>query len=202
MRLFKSMLIAAIAIGLSSAAASAGIIVSYDNDAAGPLAVGDTVNVDVNVSYDGNPPELTGIFTSTEWDSSVLSLQGFTSAPFAIFFGSDGFLANVAQPGNFPGDPAGSLRTIQFGANPGQFGGAGPATLITTLTFEVVGLGSGDVSGTLLTGDGVFTTAGVVESGSVTLGGTSIAIVPEPGTALLMGLGLAGLGVAGRRVNR
>jgi len=41
----------------------------------------------------------------------------------------------------------------------------------------------------------------VVESGDGVLNGTSIAIgvIPEPGTALLMGLGLSGLSLAGRR---
>jgi len=107
---------------LGAAAANAGVIVSYSNDAVGPLTIGDSVNITVSLSWDGtNPDQLTGVFTSTAWDPSVLSFQGATEAPFAIFFGPNGFLSKITDPQSFPGDPpSGTLRTIQFGIPAGQ----------------------------------------------------------------------------------
>ena len=206
MRLLKILLIAAIAVGLSAASANALTTVSHTNDTGGAvLDVGDTFNVDVSVAWD-EQSVLTGIFTSAGWDPSILSLTGSTTAPFLLFGpGAQGFLGKVVDPSVFPGDPAGTIRTAQFVAASGQSASLGFAgtVLISTLTFQVVGVPAGlttdiDVvlnAGDICLGAGGFECAGI----DFATAGTSVSIIPEPGTALLMGLGLVGLGYAGRR---
>jgi hypothetical protein len=203
MRLFKTLFIAAIAVFVATTA-SALITVTHTNDAAGPLNIGDTFVVDITVGYDGNPAGLTGIFTSAGWDPAELSLVGTTgpAQPFAIFFGGGGFLGKVVDGGqSFPGDTPGTTRAVQYQAGPGQSGGAGADTLILSLVFQVVGAGDGtaNVDVVFNNGDGIFVNAADTDPSNLQLTGTSVALVPEPGTALLMSLGLAGLASAGRR---
>jgi len=198
MRLFKTILIATVMVGLSVASANALVTTAHSNDAGGLLAQGATFNVDVNVTYDGNDggAPLTGVFQSATWDANELSLVSATNAGFSILCGSLGCLGKLSDPGSFPGDPANSIRTVQFGANVGQAGNAG-TSFVTTLTFQVIGGldGVANVDVFLNSGDG-----NLGGGGSASIG-TSVDYVPipEPGTALLMGLGLAGLGLAGRR---
>jgi hypothetical protein len=197
MRLFEITLTAAIAIVFSAASANALVSVFHTNDTGGAtVAQGGTFNVDVVAAYDGLDSSLGGIFVSAGWDPAQLMLIDNTTAPFAIFSGALGSLSKLSDPAVFPGDPAGTIRTVQYGAPPGQAGGPGSFG-ITTLTFQVIGGvdGVASIDVTQLSGDGNLGGGG---SASVS---TSVDYVPvpEPGTALLMGLGLAGLGYAGRR---
>jgi hypothetical protein len=214
------MLIAAVAaaIFLASlmAASAASALVTVRHRRVGPIVeFGGTFEIDVTLENDGLTP-LTGVFVSASWGTSVLQLQrASASGPFGIFFGPSGFLQRVASPGVFPGDPAGTIRTIQYGAGPGQSAGGGDEVSIATLIFLVVGAGSADVSIVLNNGDGVLGAGGVsLPSPSVCFIGFSAFVgdgdpgrevrgagcppIPEPGTGLLLGLGLAILGASRR----
>ncbi len=75
------------------------------------------------------------------WNPTELLLIGVTDAVALIFPGPSGSLSLIFNPVDqsnpifFPEDPAGTIRSVQYGAFPGLLPSAGPATLITTLTF-------------------------------------------------------------------
>jgi hypothetical protein len=171
---------------LHVAAANAAVSVSHFVTA-GTVPVGGTFDVDVIAAYDGSPI-LTGIFVSAGWDPTELSLVSASDAPFNIFFGASGSLAKFSDPKSFANDPAGTIRTVQFGATPGQSGGAGEDTVITTLQFEVVSEGDGtaEIDVIFNSGDGLFGGAGPSEifPPDAEVFGVTVN-VPEPASAAL-----------------
>ena len=197
MRLIKLFTAVAAAL-LVAGSAQALVSLSTPDDLSGALAPGATFTINLDVNYDGSPASLTGIFVSAQWDPSVIQLTSAVSPNFTILFGGTGFLSKLSDPFNASGDPAGTIRAISYGANPGQTAGAGAAPATTTLTFEAIGGGSTSVDLVYLTGDGIIAGGDTVQDPSLLGPGISV-VVPEPGTALLMGLGLAGLAGAGRR---
>jgi len=76
----------------------------------------------------------------------------------------------------------------------------GTTDLMATLVFDVIGTsGSAAISLSLTSPGNVIGDANGGAIAATTSGSGSVSIVPEPTTALLVGLGLAGLGIAGRR---
>lgn len=205
MRLFKTLLIAAIAVFVATSA-SALVSVTHTSNAAGPLLIGETFEVEVSVGYNGDPAGLTGLFVSAGWDPTQLQLVGtnIPFQPFAIFAGGLGSLGKIADGGqSFPGDPAGTTRTVQYQALPGQQGNNdfGNPTVVTNLVFEVIGAGdlTAEIDVIFNQGDVILFNGTDPNNGAGNFTSASVSIVPEPGTALLMSLGLAGLASAGRR---
>jgi hypothetical protein len=99
----------------------------------------------------------------------------------------------------------GTLRTIQHGVIPTETASRGGPSLITRLTFTVLGVGNGiaEISGFVDRGDGIFDGSfNDISPSSYSLGTTSVSIVPEPGTALLMGFGFALLADRRQRAGR
>jgi len=174
----------------------------------GDLAQGDTFTITLTGDFNDFAATAT-VFQlnfSTFIDGNVLAVVGGSAA--AQIFGWE------AAPGSFvnplplvPGfvpntnlDP----NTVRTGAwlsgTPQGFAGLGDwAPVLATVTLQAVGLGGSQVDPGFAGGDTFQTTAGVVADQVSFFGGGVVNVVPEPTTALLVGLGLVGLGVSGRR---
>ena len=83
------------------------------------------------------------------------------------------------------------------GSSPGQ--GVTSGGLLATLIFDVIGTeGVANIDISITSPGNVIGLAGGA-SGTASLAGSGTVVIPEPTTALLVGLGLMGLAVAGRR---
>ncbi len=207
MRFLKVLLLSLLTTFMVAGSASALITVSATTTAVGLHNVGDSFDVDILLTWDG-AGSLTGIFSSHQWDSGQLSLTnavfplstGFETRPVPLKGGSyDPQLTRFGTiaAGLLGDDLSSTARTLQYGSVNPLNGATSPKTnqIITRLTFLIVGVGDGfaEVDGFLNAADAFQgDTGGFTDT-------VSVAIVPEPGTALLMGLGLAGLAAAGRR---
>lgn len=227
MRLLFTNLLATMLLLLGASVASAvSFSITSNYDGVSVLVPSDTVTVsvyldanvldiqiaDVGIQFDG------GILAFQESSSSMSSYLLYSAAsgktiparwlqplPNHINGGSVDFYGGLdATPKLFLGSIP-NLVTVGY-ATP-DFGGTrvtdgGPDKLLATVVFHVIGAGDG-----LGEINVVMTTANVVQlatgptniTNSVGLSGSFAVITPEPGTAIMVGLGLAGLAVAGKR---
>jgi len=209
MRIFIGKLLVAGALFFFSASTASALAVSLGGlDAT--AAPGGTVSVTVTIDTEAT----TGIVllsVGVLFDDTKLSYDkpASSATSYALYGGrgGGGFLAASSTCGGYPTDgTACSLRvgtTNQVNvdyvsadlsngtANTGSF-------LAATLVFNVIG-SSGTAAISLTTSSPGNTVTLGSGPGTATLSGSGIVTIPEPTTALLIGLGLAGLGVAGRR---
>jgi hypothetical protein len=170
------------------------------NEATATLAAGQGILLTIDIS-NLNGDQVSDIFSTVIFQGNQLSFLG-GSAIAEVLAGGPVFaptsLGRVAQPAikvNSPNAPgtAGDVWAQSTAFAGTGTDGTGPDNVAVQLFFQVTGaLGSDQVVFDLTT------TSGDVISGTPILSGAVIN-VPEPGTALLMGLGLAGLAAAGRR---
>ena len=219
MRLYMSVLgTAAIFFAASAASAGVSFSVSASTDGAGldALVAGDTVTLDIRIASDGDPAIFglgasvygydTGVASFTGGDAVAAYLFDTCLAPptNVCFNGLDnvegGALTAEADGRIQIGNSASLTGRVGTGAlDSGLDGVVGGGDAQFRLTF--VAEGPGTTTFTIGTGanmgDVIVLADGVTEQ--ATNASQTITVVPEPGTALLMGLGLAGLGLAGRR---
>ena len=199
MRLSTS-LIAVVANLLIAGSASAGLtVVATQTNASGIYNPGDLVTVDIELSTTGAEAVALGL-RAANYDPEILTNATVTVAPSVIFdFGpGSGFggLTNTAVPGEeAPGGPRPGWSLNIF-----QAVSLTPAASAGPVSFQVTFV-AGDQ------GDTQIDIGALSEYGDVYGGGNNIAnnaslqitVIPEPGTALLMGLGLAGLATTRRK---
>ena len=221
MRLFFSM-IAITAMAFAASTASA-VEFSLEHGASVDLVVGEHFDIHINVdNADGTAVQGLGasVYGYDEGVADFLAGSGRASRSFFVQFcgAPDNCFGGIDQAANEFFDRL-DLVESEIGTNgnrvqiinaaalsptvaPGALDQGWDGTTGTpdiTVTFQAIGVGTTVLQiGTGYQGDGV-----VLGDGSVIPAGVettlTINVIPEPGTALLMGLGLVGLAVAGRR---
>jgi len=222
MRLFTSVL-ASVAMIFVASAASASVTFTATATSARPLnllEVGDQVTIDIRISSTGTP-RVAGVGAAVfGYDGNVLDfVSGNAVASFlheicipaaGCFNGLDSQVSGALSEGNNAGAPyvqiANAVSTTPrngTGAlDPGLNGvvGGGDAQFRVTFVAAAAGLTTLQIGTNIL--DAVLGNAIIVEGGGAEdaiNAAIVVNVIPEPGTALLMGLGLAGLAAAGRR---
>ena len=210
MRLFTS-LIATAAILFSASTAFASATWSVSATASGgdlnAMVVGDTLTLDIKLETSAAAEMIAIAGSVNNYDTGVVSVNaGASTVATELLFG-----VIIPGTGSFNG-----ISNLESGVSdtsnqgPGQEdtflsvlgtsgeGGDGTAEAAQfQIVYNVIGAGSTTLSiGTFAAYADAYSGASdnVVNNTSV-----AITVVPEPGTALLMGLGLAGLAAAGRR---
>ena len=217
MRLFVSLI--ATAVLFAASAASAAVTFNVDVSSSGDLAnlnAGDTITLDITMRSDA-PTSGENVFAIGgavfgyggalrlgAGTTSTAAMTQFQTGPGAGFGGLDStqpveeVSADEVQWFNgvsINGTPAdGSLDISPL---PGNAVGGPHAQVIMIVTGDVTGPISFGVGADAAYGDAVVGDGGsFLTANNATI---DINVIPEPGTALLMGLGLAGLAAAGRR---
>ncbi len=181
-------------------------------------------SVTVPVTFDtGATTGITLLSVAVLFDDTILSYdQGSSSTTSYILYGGKGgggYLKAAVTCGGYGGATAGDGCQQWIGAtdpsglaqvnldfvsvdwtNGTQNTGSG--LLIATLVFDIVAIGDGSAEIQLgMTSSNVIGQPGGGSTAPSSLGGGGVVFTPEPTTALLVGLGLAGLGYAGRKQN-
>jgi hypothetical protein len=214
MRLFKATIIAVAALFLSAAMASAVVTVTSTQSGTS-WAIGDQMTITVTVTSDENLTDLnfSAMWDSSQWGSPIGTANQatiwnglFYNSTYSTSYPTGGLLRTITPFCAVIDDCNSELRLVQYssglpnpgpGLPPGGYYYGIPGSQTFRLKLTAVGPGTSDIvffqnTGDIIQKDGV----NVAFNSSNT---TGVTVIPEPGTALLMGLGLVGLGVAGRR---
>lgn len=181
------------------------------------IEVSDTIQFEVTITTDAGVNYTTILWSTTgDADSALLTTQGagwpgvdnvvtqwewhYTTGNPSVTGGSQVKMGTNGRftPGVIPAPPPDRV-VGPFGFFGASKTGDGTPSLVGTVTIHADAAGVYEGGGFQY--PGVDTFAGSGGGGVVPYSGGDFTVVPEPGTALLMALGLSGLAVAGRRKN-
>jgi hypothetical protein len=227
MRIFVTSMLATALLFFSAASASA-IALTLGGANGQTVANGDQVSITVSLDVEG-ATGITLLSVGVSFDNTRLAYnQGASStASYTLYnantaakgLPSNGeYLQAASTCGGYPGGGTGCsfwvgvtdqvnvdyvATDLTAGTSQGTGATAGQGTtsggVLATLIFDVIGTeGTANIDISITAPGNVIGLPGGA-SGTASLAGSGTVVIPEPTTALLVGLGLAGLAVAGRR---
>ncbi len=198
MRLFTSII--ALATFMVAGAASAALTVSSAQSGGLTVNPGDTVTIDISISTSAPEAQALGL-RAANYDPSILTNGTATVVPTSIFnfapsvpFGGLANSASGVEEAPAAGIRSGTSINLFQGVSVSPAAGAGPEAFQVTFVAGAPGVTTVDI--------GAFASYSDAYSGGdngMNPASVEVTVIPEPGTALLMGLGLAGLAAAGRK---
>jgi len=217
MRLLTSVF-ASVAILVAAASANATVsFIATATTSGGDLnavQIGDTITLNINIRSTGTP--IFGLGAAVEDYRDIASFQSGNAVAGYLFeiaipaVGAFNGLDNLSQ-GALVENAAGFVQIANSAGLTGRAGtgvsdpglngviGGGDAQFRVTLVATAAGTRLISIGGS---DDPALGNVAIIAGGAseaITNAFISVTVVPEPGTALLMGLGLAGLAAAGRR---
>ena len=188
------------------AAALLDVVVTSASDL-NAIGVGDTftLQIDLTTTTAGEARGLTLRIADIDdtvlgFDSATIPNFGGAATPTGAVFGLDlggGIIINALTNALAGPVDNGTDLLLFNGVTTGATTSAGPETFELTLQYNG-GSGSIEVGAISSFGDAYVSSVDGTSAPTTTVA-YSAAVIPEPGTALLMGLGLVGLATAGRR---
>ena len=166
------------------------------------VGVGGQVSVTVTLDTEG-ATGITLLSVGVLFDEGNLSYNSVaTSAPTYILYlnGKTAYMQPAANPPEIRFGTTNQVNVDYVATNLSTGNGLAGTALLATLVFDVIAGGDGvaELALSITSAGNIVQMAGGVNT-TASLAGAGTVVIPEPTTALLVGLGLVGLGVAGRR---
>ncbi len=147
------------------------------------------------------------VTVSLTYDQSVITAVSCLETPGLQFVGDGVWAPLTANCGAFnPGDGGLVTPGIVLGIEQSNFGIPGSGSFGTlelgTITFHAAADGTDTITASLDGGGGFLGADFVNRTSGIPLDSLVVTVVPEPTTLALLGLGVLGLGLSGRRLRR
>jgi len=158
------------------------------------------------VDVDLDTEDMTGIVlisVSVNFDDGLVTYDtGASSSPTYILYvnGKTPYMTPATNPPELRIGTTNQVNVDWTATSLTAGSGGTGVELLATLVFDVIAVGDGvaDIGLSITSPGNIVQLAGGINT-TATLSGAGTVITPEPTTALLVGLGLLGLGVAGKR---